>query len=631
MFPSVVNKRYPISTGPAIFAGSTSGTAGSNNGTGSNASFNSPYWIARGNGAYFVSDTSNHTIRKIVGSGLQGVVTTIFGTPGTSGSSLTTLNSPRGIAADSSNNLYVADYSNNRVLYIANGSSTASNLKTFTGTYPVQVVADSNGSNVLIMTTESRRNIYQVRSNTFEGIINLRQQINGIYYPITGAALGYRANGSFYFTTAAGQVNNQVGMYRMQALQPPTLVTLGISNITQPGGAGTTVYVQFSSSASAAGFGEGQLFNFTSFTSSNWSASSGSYTDLLSYTGTVIATDQSAGSNITFKYTPSNIYTNGVPNSAGAFSNSSCNAGSSYSNLLGIGWDNFIGAQTVGNLSPDDVMRMNFYFTDSSSVFPSVSESDSPTPLYGSTTTLSGFTGTFAIFNGSYSDSTYYTKVCDATSGNAAISTFTLGVTSGSNATQSYTNKTNYVGFSLAGYRLWGPSVPEGTTIVSDTNTGQTGTITLTNAIITTSSTYYVSKWPYGSKRVVQLVFPQIACPTGSYTRGGGRDPLPTPNCTGIVISNSLNGVSVNGAPYGYSIANIQFSPTDSNTGFSSMGTAITKYNISNDTFLTTDSLTVTTYSPPSFTIFDSLPTPELMTIIPNSSSNTVDIYYKRY
>jgi hypothetical protein len=421
-------------------------------------------------------------------------------------------------------------------------------------------------------------------------------------------------------------------MYRLQALQPPTTVLLNISNIAQPGGAGSDVYVNFSSSASAAGFDPGQPFTFSNFASSNWTASSGSYTDLVSYNGTVKALDQSAGNNLTFRYSPSNNFPLGVPNSGGSFSNSSCNAGSSYSNLLGIGWDNFIGAQTAGNLSPEDLFRINFYFTDSSSVFPSISaalpSNDSGRNL-GGTTTLSGFTGTFAYYNGSYSDSTYYTKVCDDTS----LCTFTLGVTSGSSSTQAYTNKNPYLAFNLAGYRLWGPDVPAGTTIVSDTNSGQTGTITLTNPITTTSSTYYASLWPYGSKRVVQLLFPAIACPTGSYNRGGGRDPiLPVPACKAIIISNTLTGVSVNGAAYGYSIANIQFLKPESNFFYASSayGTGIQKYSISGDTAVSVDT-NPSTGSPSSFAVLTAATT-EVVTIVTTSNaSNSIVKYANSY
>lgn len=628
MLVSVVHRSTPVSYGPYPFAGSLTGTAGSNDGTSSNASFNNPTWIVGdGSGNYYVSDTGNHTIRKVTS---LAVVTTVFGTAGASGSDSTHLNSPRGIALDSSNNLYVADYSNNRVIYIANGSSTGTTLATFSNANVIQVAVDSNGSNMIILTNGNGKNIYQYRNGVYEGLINLRSYINFIYYPIQGASITYNPNGTFYFSTAPGQFNNQVGMYRMQTLQPPTTVLLNISNITQPSGAGTDVYVNFSSSATAAGFDPGQPFTFSNFASSNWTASSGSYTDLVSYNGTVKALDQSGGNNLTFRYSPSNNFPLGVPNSGGSFSNSSCNAGSSYSNLLGIGWDNFIGAQTVGNLSPEDVFRINFYFTDSSSVFPSVPESNYPTTLSGSTTTLSGFTGTFTYYNGSYSDSTYQTTVCDAT---AAISTFTLGVTSGSSSTQAYTNKTNYIGFTLAGYRLWGPGVPEGTTVLTDTNSGQTGTITLTNPITTTSTTYYVSSWPYGSKRVVQLVFPAIACPTGSYNRGGGRDPiLPVPACKAIIISNALTGVSVNGAAYGYSIANIQFLKPESNFFYASSayGTGIQKYSISGDTAVSVDTNS-STGSPSSFAVLTAA-TAEVITIVTTSNaSNSIVKYANSY
>jgi len=631
MLVSVVHRSLPVFYGPYPFAGSLTGTAGSNNGTSSNASFNNPSWIVGdGDGNYYVSDTGNHTIRKVTST---AVVTTIFGTPGTSGSTSSTLNSPRGLALDSSNNLYVADFSNNRVLYIPNGSSTGTTVVTFSFSNQnvTQVAVDSNGSNMIFMTNGNGKNIYQYRNGVYEGLVNLRSYINFIYYPIQGASITYSPSGSFYFSTTPGQQTNQVGMYRLGTLQAPTTVLLNISNITQPGGAGSDVYVNFSSSASAAGFDIGQPFTFSNFASSNWTASSGSYTDLVSYNGTVKALDQSAGNNLTFRYSPSNTYTLGVPNSGGSFSNSSCNAGSSYSNLLGIGWDNFIGSQTVGNLSPADVFRINFYFTDSSSVFPSVSESIYPTTLSG-TTTLSGFTGTFTVYNGTYSDTTYQTKVCDAGSCNTIVSTFTLGITSGNSTTQNYTNK-SYYPLDLGGYRLWGPGVPDGTTIVSDSSTGQTGTLTLTNPITTTSSTYYITSLPYGSKRVVQLVFPQVACPTGSYNRGNGADPiLPVPVCKAIIISNTLTGVSVNGAPYGYSIANIQFLKPESNFFYASSayGMGIQKYSISGDTALSVDT-NPSTGSPPSFAVLTAATT-EVITVVTTSNvSNSIVKYATSY
>jgi streptogramin lyase len=95
-------------------------TAGSKDGTGSAAQFNSPAGIAIGPaGAIFVSDGGNNSIRRISAT---GAVTTLVGTAGQSGVKLgplpTTLNVPVGLACLGST-LYVVDAAENSVLAIS--------------------------------------------------------------------------------------------------------------------------------------------------------------------------------------------------------------------------------------------------------------------------------------------------------------------------------------------------------------------------------------------------------------------------------------------------------------------------------------------------------------------------------
>lgn len=99
----------------STFAGS--GQLGSQNGQGIAATFNYPNDIAIDrSGNLFVSDTGNHKIRKITPS---GVVSTFAGNgirnfedgTGTNAS----FNLPAGLVFDSSNNLYVVDSYNNRI------------------------------------------------------------------------------------------------------------------------------------------------------------------------------------------------------------------------------------------------------------------------------------------------------------------------------------------------------------------------------------------------------------------------------------------------------------------------------------------------------------------------------------
>src|ERR1700743_1615083 len=101
------------------FAGSTSGTSGYTNATGTAARFNTPYtMVADASGNLYVVDNANNAIRKIT---TAGVVTTFAGSAtGASGFTNATgtaarFNSPQGIAIDGSGNFFVADFNNNAI------------------------------------------------------------------------------------------------------------------------------------------------------------------------------------------------------------------------------------------------------------------------------------------------------------------------------------------------------------------------------------------------------------------------------------------------------------------------------------------------------------------------------------
>jgi hypothetical protein len=97
----------------------TSGTSGSTNGSGISALFNAPVsLVLDSSGNLFVSDAFNHSIRKIVIS--TGVVSTFAGSSGVSGNVNNTgaaarFNTPIGIAKDSLGNLYVSDVGNGTI------------------------------------------------------------------------------------------------------------------------------------------------------------------------------------------------------------------------------------------------------------------------------------------------------------------------------------------------------------------------------------------------------------------------------------------------------------------------------------------------------------------------------------
>ena len=95
------------------------GSTGSLDGAGSAARFNNPTGVVNGGvGTLWVTDTGNHTVRRI--NPISNYVNTIAGTAGASGYADGTgiasqFASPNGITRDAANNVYVADFTNNSV------------------------------------------------------------------------------------------------------------------------------------------------------------------------------------------------------------------------------------------------------------------------------------------------------------------------------------------------------------------------------------------------------------------------------------------------------------------------------------------------------------------------------------
>jgi mucin-19 len=173
-----------ITSGGVVTTLAGSGTATFADGTGTNASFNTPQGIAvDSSGNVYVGDTNNDLIRKITPTGL---VTTLAGSEfagftdslqngGVSGA---LLNLPRAVAVDSSSTMYVADTTNHRIRKITSGGVVTTLAGSGTATF-----ADGTGTNASFNTpqgiaVDSAGNVYvgdtlnnRIRKITPEGLV----------------------------------------------------------------------------------------------------------------------------------------------------------------------------------------------------------------------------------------------------------------------------------------------------------------------------------------------------------------------------------------------------------------------------------------------------------------------------
>ncbi len=125
------------------------GTSGSADGTGSEARFNRPCGLTVDNtGNLYVADTGNSTIRQITPA---GSVTTMAGTTYNQGKtdgtgSAASFNLPEGITVDPTGILYVADTSNDAIRRIAPGGVVTTLLSPDQITHPSRIAIDSIGN-----------------------------------------------------------------------------------------------------------------------------------------------------------------------------------------------------------------------------------------------------------------------------------------------------------------------------------------------------------------------------------------------------------------------------------------------------------------------------------------------------
>ena len=128
-------RKVVISTGATTTLAGGVGASGITDATGTSARFNAPFGIAFDNTSLFVTDTGNHTIRKVT---TGGVVTTFAGTAGTSGTTDATgtaakFNTPSGIVSDGTH-LFVADSGNHTIRKVVIATGVVSTLAGTAGT-----------------------------------------------------------------------------------------------------------------------------------------------------------------------------------------------------------------------------------------------------------------------------------------------------------------------------------------------------------------------------------------------------------------------------------------------------------------------------------------------------------------
>jgi sugar lactone lactonase YvrE len=180
--------RQITSGGVVTTVAGLAGSPGSADGIGSAARFNGPRGIAVDDtGNLYVSDSNNHTIRKIAPG---GIVTTLAGTAGLSGfmnatGSAAQFFNPRGIAVDADGTLYVADTNNHQIRRVtADGVVT-----TFAGS---GLAGGSDGANG------------DARFNNPEGVTVSAGAIGGVVYVADTASNTIRKIADGVVVTIAG-------------------------------------------------------------------------------------------------------------------------------------------------------------------------------------------------------------------------------------------------------------------------------------------------------------------------------------------------------------------------------------------------------------------------------------------
>ena len=255
--------RKVTSAGVVTTLAGSAGSSGSADGNGSAARFSRPAAVAVDSlGNVYVSDYDNHTIRKVTPA---GVVTTLAGTAGFSGSTNGTggaarFNFPLGVAVDSSGNVYVADSGNHTIRKV----TPAGVVTTLAGTagssgsadgagsvarfnYPADVSVDGLGT---IYVADSSN--YTIRKVTPSGVVTTLAGSAGLYGNSDGTGSAARFNNP-YGVAVDSSGNIYVAEYMSHTIRKVT-----------PTGVVSTVVGAAGSIGSTDGQGSAARFNYPS-------------------------------------------------------------------------------------------------------------------------------------------------------------------------------------------------------------------------------------------------------------------------------------------------------------------------------------------------------------------------------